>query len=349
MKIVILDAYTVNPGDLNWDELAKLGELSVYERTKPEEILERCKGAEIILTNKVVLDSTMLNQLPRLLYIGVLATGYNVVDLEAASRQNVIVTNIPAYSTDSVAQMTFAHLLNIYNRVQWYADENKNGRWTECQDFSYLGHDFHELAGKTMGVVGLGNIGMKVALIAKAFGMKVLAFTSKQQEELPEGLVAVDMDELFTQADVISLHCPLTDSTRHLVNKERLKTMKSNAVIINTGRGPLVNDQELAEALNNKTVLAYGADVITQEPPRDGNPLLSARNAFFTPHIAWATFEARKRLIQICTDNVKAFIDGKPVNVVEFCSSTENRSMSSNSDSFIRLFCLMFLIMGCSV
>ena len=165
MKIVILDAYTVNPGDLKWDELAKLGELSVYERTKPEEILERCKGAEIILTNKVVLDSAMLNQLPRLLYIGVLATGYNVVDLEAASRQNVIVTNIPAYSTDSVAQMTFAHLLNIYNRVQWYADENKNGRWTDCQDFSFLGHDFHELAGKTMGVVGLGKelLGLEIS------------------------------------------------------------------------------------------------------------------------------------------------------------------------------------------
>lgn len=317
MKIVILDAYTVNPGDLSWDALAELGDLTVYDRTAPEEVVERCRGAEIVLTNKVVMDAEILNQLPRLLYIGVLATGYNVVDLETAARQNVIVTNIPSYSTDSVAQMVFAHLLNIVNRVDWYADRNRNGAWQQSADFSYLSHSFHELAGKTFGIVGLGNIGQSVAKIALAFGMKVIAFTSKNQEDLPDGVVGVTMEDLFSDSDVLSLHCPLTDSTRHLVCKDRLETMKKNAIIINTGRGPLIDDQELADALNSGTIQAYGADVITQEPPHDGNPLLAARNAFFTPHIAWATQEARTRLINICTANVKAFINGKPQNVVE--------------------------------
>ena len=318
MKIVILDAYTANQGDLSWSGLAGLGDLSVYDRTDPQDVVERCKGAEIVLTNKTVLSAEILNQLPRLLYIGVLATGYNVVDLEAAAKQHVVVTNIPAYSTDSVAQMTFAHILNIINRVGWYADANREGKWQTCKDFAYLDHPFHELAGKTIGLVGLGNIGMKVAKIALAFGMRVLAFTSKLQDQLPEGVVRANMDDLFETADIVSLHCPLTESTRHLVNRQRLATMKQNAIIINTGRGPLVNDDDLAEALNAGTVYAYGADVITQEPPRDGNPLLTAHNAFFTPHIAWATAEARQRLIDIATANVKAFIDGSPQNVVEF-------------------------------
>ena len=318
MKIVILDAYTANPGDLSWKGLQDLGELTVYDRTPPDLVVERCKGAEIVLTNKTVLNAQVLNQLPRLMYIGVLATGYNVVDIDAANRQHVVVTNIPAYSTMSVAQMTFAHILNIYNRVDWYAAENKNGMWQNSEDFSYISHSYRELDGKTLGVVGLGTIGAKVAEIALAFGMKVIAFTSKSQDDLPEGIVSVTMEELFAEADILSLHCPLTATTKHLVNRERLELMKPEAVIINTGRGPLVDDQALADALNSKRIMAYGADVLTEEPPKDGNPLLSARNAFLTPHIAWATKEARSRLIDIATSNVKAFIDGSPVNVVEF-------------------------------
>ena len=318
MKIVVLDGFTVNPGDLAWNDLKELGDLTVYERTPKELIVERCKGAEIVLTNKVVLDAETLNQLPRLLYVGVLATGYNVVDLDAAGRQNVVVTNIPAYSTDSVAQMTFAHILNIVNRVDAYANDNREGKWCRSEDFSYFNHNYHELAGKTMGIVGLGNTGMATAKIALAFGMNVLAFTSKDPDLLPEGIKAVKLDDLFENSDVVSLHCPLTQSTMHMVNAERLEIMKKDAILINTGRGPLVNDQDLADALNRKKIMAYGADVITQEPPTGDNPLLHVENAFFTPHIAWATVEARKRLIDVATDNVKAFIKGHPVNVVEF-------------------------------
>lgn len=269
-----------------------------------------------MLTNKVVLDSSVLNQLPRLMYIGVLATGYNVVDLEVASRQSIIVTNIPSYSTDSVAQMVFSHLLNIVNRTDHYAQENRNGRWSKNQDFCYLDHTLSELAGKRMGIVGLGNIGMAVAKIALAFNMEVIAYTSKSEEELPEGVRSVTMEELFTGSDVISLHCPLTESTRHLVNASRLRTMKPSAILINTGRGPLVCDQDVADALNSHTIAAYAADVFTEEPPKADNPLLSAKNCYLTPHIAWATYEARQRLINICVENVKAFIEGEPKNQV---------------------------------
>lgn len=316
MKIVILDGFTVNPGDLSWSALESLAEVEVYDRTSEDQIVPRCKGAEIVLTNKVVLDSSVLNQLPRLMYIGVLATGYNVVDLEVASRQSIVVTNIPSYSTDSVAQMVFSHLLNIVNRTDHYAQENRNGRWSKNQDFCYLDHTLSELAGKRMGIVGLGNIGMAVAKIALAFNMEVIAYTSKSEEELPEGVRSVTMEELFTSSDVISLHCPLTESTRHLVNASRLRTMKPSAILINTGRGPLVCDQDVADALNSHTIAAYAADVLTEEPPKADNPLLSAKNCYLTPHIAWATYEARQRLINICVENVKAFIEGKPQNQV---------------------------------
>lgn len=316
MKIVILDGFTVNPGDLSWSALESLAEVEVYDRTSEDQIVPRCKGAEIVLTNKVVLDSSVLNQLPRLMYIGVLATGYNVVDLEVASRQSIVVTNIPSYSTDSVAQMVFSHLLNIVNRTDHYAQENRNGRWSKNQDFCYLDHTLSELAGKRMGIVGLGNIGMAVAKIALAFNMEVIAYTSKSEEELPEGVRSVTMEELFTGSDVISLHCPLTESTRHLVNASRLRTMKPSAILINTGRGPLVCDQDVADALNSHTIAAYAADVLTEEPPKADNPLLSAKNCYLTPHIAWATYEARQRLINICVENVKAFIEGEPRNQV---------------------------------
>ncbi len=314
MKAVILDSYTVNPGDLSWRQLEELTELDVYERTSPDEVVERCKGHDIVLTNKVVLDAEILNQLPHLSYIGVLATGYNVVDLEVASRQSIVVTNIPAYSTESVAQMVWAHILNITNRVEHYAEANKNGRWTDCKDFCYYDFTHTELAGKVFGVVGMGHTGMAVAKIAQAFGMDVIAFSSK--EELPKGFEKVSMETLFKESDVLSLHCPLTEATKDLVNMERLQLMKPSAILINTSRGPVVNEADVAQALNEGLIAAYGADVLSSEPASADNPLLTAKNCFLTPHIAWATKEARTRLIDICTKNVKAFIKGNPQNVV---------------------------------
>ncbi len=316
MKIVILDAYTVDQGELSWDGLTELAEVETYERTAPEEVIERCKGAEMVLTNKAVLDASVLNMLPRLQYIGVLATGYNVVDLEVASRQNIVVTNIPAYSTESVAQMVFCHLLNIVSHVDYYAIENRSGRWSNSPDFCYLDHDLIELNGKKMGIVGLGNTGMATARIATAFGLQVMAYTSKDEDDLPYGIKKVDLDTLFEQCDIISLHCPLSDDTFHLVNADRLAMMKPSAILINTGRGPLVDDAAVAEALNSNQLAAYGSDVITTEPPASDNPLLSAKNCYLTPHIAWATREARQRLINICTENVRAYLDGEPVNQV---------------------------------
>ena len=314
MKIVILDAYTVNPGALTWHPLDDMGELIVYDRTLPEQVVERCKGAEVVLTNKVVLDAEILNQLPHLSYIGVLATGYNVVDLEVASRQSITVTNIPAYSTNSVAQMVWAHILNITNNVAHYATENVNGRWTNNKDFCYYDFTHTELAGKTMGIVGLGNTGMATARIAQAFGLKVIAYTSKTQ--LPEGMTKVTLDELFQESDILSLHCPLTNETKGLVNRERLNLMKPSAILINTSRGPVVNEADVADALNQGRIAAFGADVVSVEPMEASNPLLNAKNCFLTPHIAWATKEARQRLIDICVENVKAFVQDNPQNVV---------------------------------
>jgi len=314
VKIVILDAYTVNPGDLTWHPLDEMADLEIYDRTSPEQVVERCKGAEIVLTNKVILDAEVLNHLPHLTYIGVLATGYNVVDLEVATRQSITVTNIPAYSTNSVAQMVWAHILNITNRVGHYAEENKNGRWTRSKDFCYYDYTHSELAGKTMGIVGLGNTGMATARIAQAFGMNVIAYTSK--DKLPEGMAKATLDQLFKESDIVSLHCPLTNETKELVNKERLDMMKPSAILINTSRGPVVNETDVAAALNEGKIAAFGADVVSVEPAKKGNPLLSAKNCFLTPHIAWATKEARQRLIDICIANIKAFLDDKPQNVV---------------------------------
>lgn len=316
MRIVILDGFSVNPGDLSWDELNQLGDVIVYDRTSEDEVIDRCKGAEIILTNKVVLDATTLNMLPRLQYIGVLATGYNVVDLEVASRQNIVVTNIPAYSTESVAQMVFAHILNIVSRVEHYARENRKGRWTNSSDFCYLDHNLTELYGKRMGIIGLGNTGMATARIAQAFGLNVMAYTSKDEDDLPNGIRKVTLEQLYSESDIISLHCPLTDSTYHMINKETLATMKPTAILINTGRGPLVDDSAVATALHKGIIAAYGADVITIEPPKEDNPLLSAPYCYLTPHIAWATKEARTRLLNTCIRNIKAFLDGEPINQV---------------------------------
>lgn len=316
MKIVILDGYSANPGDLSWKELEKLGEVTVYDRTKPSETVARAANSDIVLTNKVVINKDVMAQLPQLKYIGVLATGYNVVDIEAAHERGIIVTNVPAYSTESVAQMVFAHLLTVTNRTEHYAIQNRSGRWTENPDFCYWDFPHQELSGKTFGIVGLGNIGQRVAQIAQAFGMKVKALTSKAAEALPNDIEKATIEELLATSDVLSLHCPLTDNTRHLINAATLQQMKPSAILINTGRGPLIDDQAVAEALAEGRLAAFCADVLTEEPPKADNPLLRQPNAFITPHIAWASTEARIRLLQVATDNVQAFLNGSPMNVV---------------------------------
>ena len=316
MKIVILDGFTANPGDLSWKGLEELGTLTVYDRTRPEETVARAADVDIVLTNKVIINREVMAQLPQLKYIGVLATGYNVVDIEAAHEHDIIVTNVPAYSTESVAQMVFAHLLTVTNRTEHYALQNRQGRWTKNPDFCYWDFSHMELAGKTFGIVGLGNIGRRVAEIALAFCMQVKALTSKSANALPAGIEKADLEELLASSDIISLHCPLTDSTRHLINRETLSLMRPSAILINTGRGPLVDDQAVAYALAEGQLAAFCADVLTEEPPKADNPLLSQPNAFITPHIAWATEEARSRLLQVAISNVRAFLNAKPQNVV---------------------------------
>ena len=320
MKIVILDGFSVTQHDLSWNQIRAIKhgdtivEVVAYDRTRPEQTAERCEGADAVLTNKVVISAELMSSLPALRYIGVLATGYNVVDCEAARRLGIVVTNIPAYSTASVAQLVFAHLLNVTNSVAHYADARD--RWPSSPDFLWMDTPLTELAGKTFGIYGLGNIGSAVAQIALAFGMKVLAVTSREPEALPAGVEKASWEQLLSEADVLSLHCPLTPSTRAMINKDTLARMKPTAVLINTGRGPLVDEQAVAEALAADRLMAYCADVLSTEPPAADNPLLTAPRCFLTPHIAWATREARQRLIAIATANLKAFIDGKPVNVV---------------------------------
>ena len=316
MKIVILDGYTANPGDLSWKGLEQWGEVTVYDRTKPDETMARAADADIILTNKVVISRELIAQLPRLKYIGVLATGYNVVDIEAAHERGIIVTNVPAYSTESVAQMVFAHLLTVTNRTEHYAIQNRGGRWSENPDFCYWDFPHTELAGKTFGIIGLGHIGQRVAQIALAFGMKVKALTSKAATALPVGIEKASLEELLAISDVLSLHCPLTEHTHHLINSDTLRQMKPTAILINTGRGPLVDDQAVADALAEGRLAAFCADVLTVEPPKTDNPLLKQPHAFITPHIAWATKEARVRLLQVATDNARAFLSANPINVI---------------------------------
>lgn len=313
MKICILDGYSLNPGDLDWSPVERLGDVTLFDRTPADKIVERAADADIVLTNKVPFSADTLRQLPRLRFICVLATGYNIIDTEAAARQGVVVANIPAYSTMSVAQMAFAHILNITNHVASYAREVADGKWTNCPDFCFWDSALTELAGKTMGIVGLGNTGMSTARIAVAMGMKVVAMTSKSADTLPEEITPAPLDDVLASADVVSLHCPLTPSTRHLINAASIAKMKPSAILINTGRGPLVDEQAVADALNGGRLAAFGADVLSQEPPRGDNPLLSARNCFLTPHIAWATLEARTRLMSTATENVRQFVAGEPV------------------------------------
>ena len=316
MKIVVLDGYTAVQNDLSWKEIETLGDVTVYDRTCPEETVDRCAGAEAVLTNKVIMSEDVINHLPSLKYIGVLATGYNVVDIEVAHKRGIVVTNIPAYSTQSVAQMVFAHILNAAMQVNHYAEENRMGRWARSEDFCWMDTLVMELCGKTLGIVGLGNIGSTVASIAHAFGMKVIAQTSKEQEQLPIYNNKVTDEELFQSSDIITLHCPLTDNTREMICAESIEKMKKGVIVVNTGRGPLVNEQDMAAALKEGRVGAFCADVLSVEPPSADNPLFSCPNAFITPHIAWASHEARARLIHIAAQNLSAFISGQPQNIV---------------------------------
>lgn len=316
MKIVVLDGYTINPGDLSWQELDTLGDVRIYDRTAPSEVVERCRGYEFILTNKTVITADMLDRMPDARYIGILATGTNVVDLMAASMHGITVTNIPAYSTDSVAQEVWALILAIVQRVESYTTAIRDGEWARCADFSYLSWPLMELSGKTMGIVGFGNIGGAVARIARAFGMKVLTSTSKPQDALPEGVTKAELDDVFRRSDVVTLHCPLTPDTEKLVNAGRLALMKRTAILINTSRGGVVDEQALAEALERGEIYGAGVDVLSQEPPAPDNPLLHAPHCVVTPHIAWATHEARARLLRIAIANILSFLAGAPRNVV---------------------------------
>jgi len=317
MKIVILDGYTINPGDLSWDGLKALGELVVYDRTAQEQVYERAAGAEILLINKAVLGGDMLKKLPDLKYVGVLATGYNVIDLEEATRHGIIVTNVPAYSTDSVAQMTFALILELCLHVQRHSDSVMSGRWASCPDFSYREYPLIELASKTLGIIGYGNIGRKVGQIGCRFGMNVIvAGSSARNRPTKKNIYRVSLAELLSQSDIVTIHCPLTPETRGLINIDNLRLMKPSAFLINTSRGPVVVEQDLAFALNEGLIGGAGLDVLSVEPPSPDNPLFNARNCLITPHIAWATLEARKRLIDIAVDNIRAFINGSPINVV---------------------------------
>ncbi len=323
MKVVILDGYSVTQRDLDWSQLSDplpspsqpfTFEVITYDRTAPADTIARCADAEAVLTNKVLITAEVMAALPRLRYIGVLATGYNVVDCEAAHQRGIIVTNIPAYSTASVAQLVFAHLLNITNSVAHYAD--KRSHWPASPDFTWSDTPLTELSGKTFGIYGLGNIGSAVARIATAFGMNVIAATSRAAEALPTGITKASWDDILHQSDVLSLHCPLTPSTRAMINRDTLTLMRPSAILINTGRGPLIDEQAVADALHEGRLAAYCADVLSTEPPSPDNPLLTAPRCFLTPHIAWATREARQRLISIAANNLRAFAQGHPINVI---------------------------------
>lgn len=316
MKIVDLDAHAVNPGDLSWEQFENFGELIIYERTPQEEVVNRAKDADAILINKIKITSEILEQLPKLRYIGELATGYNNIDLEAASQRNIVVSNIPAYSTMSVAQHAFALLLNVTNSVSHYAKESRSGVWSHCPDFCYWNTPLLELAGKTIGIVGFGNIGRQVAQIAHAFGMEVIAATSKTIGSLPDYVKKSTIEGLFASSDVISLHCPLTNDNFHFINEKAISFMRKGVILINTARGALIDSNAVAKALSSGHLGAYCADVMEEEPPVEQTSILSAPNAFITPHIAWASRAARLRLMDIAVDNLKAFLEGKPKNQV---------------------------------
>ncbi|MDE5642797.1 MAG: D-2-hydroxyacid dehydrogenase [Muribaculaceae bacterium] len=315
-KIVVLDGFVANSGDLSWEALERLGELTVYDRTAPEEIAGRCADADIVITNKVVLDADTIGRLPMLRYVGVLATGYNNVDLAACRDRGITVCNIPAYSTESVVQTALALLLELTNRAGTYARSVSEGAWTRCNDFSYRLGAITELCGKTAAVYGLGNIGMRMAEVLHSLGMKIIAFTSKTAEQLPAWIEKTDKDDFFRRADVLTLHAPLTDSNAGFICDTTLALMRPSALLVNTARGGLVDEQALAAALREGRIVGAGLDVLRQEPPAADCPLLDAPNCVITPHVAWQSTEARRRLLEICAGNVEAFIKGSPVNVI---------------------------------
>ena len=316
MKIVVLDAFAMNPGDLNWNELKHLGETEIYDRSSLEETKQRIADAEIVLTNKSVLNKEMIMAVPKLKYIGVMATGYNVVDITTTHTRNIIVTNVPAYSTSSVAQLTFAWILQMANHTALYAESVTRGDWAKSKDFSYQLKPIMELQDKTLGIIGFGQIGKAVAKIALAFGMKVIASHKHPERDRVQGVTFVDQKTCFREADILSLHCPLNEKNFQFVNMELLETMKQSSFLINTSRGGLINEPDLAQALNKGIIAGAALDVLSTEPPSADNPLLHAKNCLITPHIAWATLEARSRLMKVVVNNVKAFLEGHPENVV---------------------------------
>ncbi|MFC0772398.1 D-2-hydroxyacid dehydrogenase [Terrimonas alba] len=317
MKIVVLDGYTLNPGDLSWEGLNQLGNVEIYDRTPEEKILERCKEAEIVFTNKTPVKAEVLSQLPSLKYIGVLATGYNVVDVDVAQKNGIAVTNIPGYGTASVVQFTFALLLELCHHVQRHSDAVMDGEWSHALDWCFWDSPLVELSGKTMGIIGFGRIGQRVADIATAFGMSVIGSSrTKTDQSHRNKFKWAEVPELLEQSDVVSIHCPLFPETEGLINKDSLRKMKSSAFLLNTSRGPIIVDEDLADALNNHVIAGAALDVLSVEPPPVDNPLFKAKNCIITPHIAWATREARERLMEIAVANLSSFIDGRPVNVV---------------------------------
>ena len=316
MNIVVLDGFAANPGDLSWEKLQGLGDCAIYDRTERELVVERAKEADIALTNKSNLFRGEIEKLPKLKYIGVIATGYNVVDLEAAGERGIVVTNVPDYCADAVVEMAFAHILNLTKRVAEHGQGVAAGKWSKAEDFCYWDFPVVELAGKVMGIVGYGRIGKKVAKVAQLFGMRVLVNTRTVPAEPIEAVEFVDIETVFADSDIVSLHCPLTDTNKGFVSTRLLGLMKPSAFLINTGRGPLVDEKALADALNSGQIAGAGLDVLSTEPPSQGNPLLGAKNCFITPHIAWATQAARQRLLDVAVDNIKAFLAGKPRNVV---------------------------------
>lgn len=317
MHIVVLDGYALNPGDLSWKGLELLGDVTVYDRTPADQIYERAKEAEVLLTNKTPLSAEMLSRLPRLRYVGVLATGYNVVDVKAAKELGVAVTNVPAYSTPSVVQMTFSLLFALCTRAQEHSQAVREGKWCSSKDFCFWDYPLVEVSGKTLGIIGFGSIGRQVAEVALALGMQVVAYSRTVKTDFAHPRFSwVGLDELFAVSDVVSLHCPLFPETKEIINKANLSKMKPTAFLLNTARGGLVAEQDLADALNHGSIAGAGLDVLTEEPAHPDCPLLTAKNCVITPHIAWATAEARARLMEIAVSNLASFIEGKPVNVV---------------------------------
>lgn len=319
LKIVNLDGYTTNPGDLSWDWLKQYGQATVYERTSPELVLERAKDADVLIVNKTILTKEILSQLPKLKYIGLQSTGYNIVDCSAAKEQGIIVSNIPEYSTNAVAQLTFSLILELTNQVALHSRSVKNGEWCSCPDFCYWKTPLSELQGKSLGIIGYGKIGQTVARIADAFDMNILAYApTKKKKESIRNLEFVSIDEILHQCDIITLHCPLNSATENLINRDSFSKMKKTAFLINTARGPIIDELALANALNDEKISGAGLDVLVNEPCKKDNPLLQAKNCFITPHIAWAGLETRSRLLTILEENLNNFLSGTPSNVVNF-------------------------------